>query len=82
MEEIRDWSIIMGRGATKREGGRACAALPLRKGGVAEKVLSILKGEHIKFWGGLYAIALTFSHIEGMGAQKVSTVLNRGGGPQ
>ena len=49
MEEIRDWSIIMGRGGgvqNGRGGGRACEALPLRKGGVAEKVVSILKGKH------------------------------------
>ena len=29
---IRDWSLITGRGATKREGG-AREVLPLRKGG-------------------------------------------------
>ena len=50
-------------GATKREGG-AREVLPLRKG-VAEKVLAILKGGHKKFWGSFYAVALSFSHIEG-----------------
>ena len=30
---LRDWSLITGRGATKREGGGACEVLPLRKGG-------------------------------------------------
>ena len=33
MLQVRDWSLITGRGgATKREGG-ACEVLPLRKGG-------------------------------------------------
>ena len=32
--ELRDWSLITGRGgATKREGGGAREVLPLRKGG-------------------------------------------------
>ena len=39
---IRDWSLITGRGATKRE-GEAHEVLPLRKGG-AEQVLAMLKG--------------------------------------
>ena len=31
---VRDWSLIMGRGATKQQGGGgACEVLPLRKGG-------------------------------------------------
>ena len=29
---VRDWSLIMGRGAAIREGG-VCEVLPLRKGG-------------------------------------------------
>ena len=42
--QIRDWSLITGRGgATKQEGGGAREVLPLRKGG-AEKVLAMLKG--------------------------------------
>ena len=41
---LRDWSLITGRGATKREGGGACEVLPLRKGGGMEKVLAMLKG--------------------------------------
>ena len=53
---IRDWSLITGRGATKREGGGAREVLPLRKGG-AEKVLAMLKGGHNKFWGIFYAVA-------------------------
>ena len=51
---LRDWSLITGRGATKREGG--CEVLPLRKGG-AEKVLAMLKGGHETFWGSFYAVA-------------------------
>ena len=48
----RDWSLITGRGATKREGGGACEVLPLWKGGAAATVLAILK-----FWGIFYAVA-------------------------
>ena len=39
--KLRDWSLIMGRGSTKREGGKF---YPYEKGGGAEKVLSMLKG--------------------------------------
>ena len=39
---IRDWSLITGRGATKRQGVTR-EVLPLRKGG-AENVLAMLKG--------------------------------------
>ena len=30
--DLRDWSLITGRGATKRE-GEACEVLPLQNGG-------------------------------------------------
>ena len=30
---------------------------PYEKGGWAEKVLTMLKGEHEKFWGSFYAVA-------------------------
>ena len=40
--DIRDWSLITGRGGYKTGGG-AHEVLPLRKGG-AEKVLAMLKG--------------------------------------
>ena len=65
----------MGRGATKPEGGML--SLPLRKGDKrgAEKVLVMLKVEgHKKILGSFYAVARSFSHIEGRGAQKVSTL--------
>ena len=52
---LRDWSLITGRGATKREGG-AREVLPIQKGG-AGKVLATLKGGHKKFWGSFYAVA-------------------------
>ena len=47
---LRDWSNIKGRGggASKLEGG-ACEVLPLRKGGVAEKVEAMLKRGHKTF---------------------------------
>ena len=37
--------------------GGAREVLPLRKGGGAEKVFTILKGGHNKFWGRFYAVA-------------------------
>ena len=54
-----------------------------------QKVLAMLKGGHKQFWGSFYAVARSFSHIEGGsfyavarsfshieggGAQKVSTL--------
>ena len=39
---LRDWSLITGRGSTKREGGGQVP--PLQKGGGGEKVLAVLKG--------------------------------------
>ena len=52
---IRDWSLISGRGGYKTGGG-AREVLPLRKGG-EEKVLAMLKGGHKKFWGRFYVVA-------------------------
>ena len=66
-------------GATKREGGGAREVLPLQKGG-AEKVLAMLKGGHKMFWGSFYAVALSFSHIEGEGGREKFPLLKRGGG--
>ena len=45
-------------------------------GGGTEKVLAMLKGGgggHTKFWGSIYAVAGSFSHIV-EGARKVSTL--------
>ena len=64
---FRDWSVITGTGATKRErrgGGVVSEVLPLQKGG-AEQVLATLKSGHNKFWG-------SFNRLEGGGGQKVS----------
>ena len=38
-----DWSLIMGRGATKPQGGTS-EVLPLQKRGERKKVLAVLKG--------------------------------------
>ena len=70
--DIRDWSLITGRGGLQNGGG-AREVLPLRKGGGAEQVLAMLKGGHKKFWGSFYAVAGSFSHIVGE-AQKLSTL--------
>ena len=40
-----------------KTGRGVCEVLPLRKGGEAEKVKAMLKGEHKKFLGSFYAIA-------------------------
>ena len=46
---IRDWSLIMGRGATKREGGHV-KFYPYEKRGWAEKFVAMLQsGGHNKF---------------------------------
>ena len=52
LSPFRDWSLITGRGGYKTGGG-AREVLPYEKGGggVAEKVLAMLKGGHNKFWG-------------------------------
>ena len=44
---------------------------PHKKGVGAEKISAVLKGWHNKFWGSIYAVAGSFSHIV-EGAQKVS----------
>ena len=54
---VRDWSLITGRGGYKTGGGGGHVKFyPYEKGG-AEKVLSMLKGGHKKFWGSFYAVA-------------------------
>ena len=64
---IRDWSLIIGRGATTRKRGRGHVKFyPYEKGG------------HNKFWGSFYAVALSFSHIEG--GRKKFQLFKRGGG--
>ena len=91
---IRDWSLITGRGgATKQEAEGNVNFYPYeKKGGGAEKVLAMLKGGggHKTFWGSFYAVAWSFSHIEGgsikfplfkRGGAKRFT-LSRGGGAQ
>ena len=71
MPRIRDWSLITGRGATKREGGGAREVLPLRKGGRgAEKVLAMLKG-------GTQIFGVVFTR-----QLEVLAILWGGGGPQ
>ena len=42
---VRDWSLITGRGATKREGGGHMKFYPYEKGGQK------------KFWGRFYVVA-------------------------
>ena len=54
--DIRDWSLITGRGGLQNGRGGAREVLPLRKGG-AEKVLANLNGGHKKFWGCFYTVA-------------------------
>ena len=54
---LKEWSLITGRGATKREGGHV-KLYPYEKGGMAaENALAILKGGDNKFWGSFYVIA-------------------------
>ena len=45
---LRDWSLITGRGATKREGGTS-EVFPLQKGGGGGKSFSHAEGGHNKF---------------------------------
>ena len=63
----RDWSLITGRG-----GYKTLSFTPMKR--EMEKVVAMMKGGHKKFWGSFYAVARSFSHIEGGGVQKVSTV--------
>ena len=48
---IREWSLIRGRGATKREGMGASEVLPLQKGGGRKKFKSCLRGVAEKVLG-------------------------------
>ena len=41
---VRDWSLITGRGAIKREGGGVCEVLPLQKKGGGGIFLSHAEG--------------------------------------
>ena len=47
--------LIMGRGATKREGRGHVKFCPYEKGG--RKSFSQLNGGHNKFWGSFYEVA-------------------------
>ena len=52
LKPLRDWSLITGRGATKREGGGHVKFYPYEKDGEgAEKVLAMLKGGGTKCFG-------------------------------
>ena len=52
----RDWSLIIGRGAKKWEGGGHVKFTPTKR--VAKKVLAMLKGGgHKKVWGSFYAVS-------------------------
>ena len=81
---LRDWSLITGRGgggATNRTwgGGGGVNFTPTKKRGGEEKVLAKLKGGEKTFWGGFYAVALSFSHIEGGGGgRKKFSLFKRG----
>ena len=51
---LRDWSLLLVRGATKRDGGQVKSyPYEIRE----EKVLTKLKGGHMRFWGAFYAVA-------------------------
>ena len=54
--DLREWSLITGRGGLQNARGGHVKFYPYEKGG-AEKVLAILKGGHKKFWGRFYAVA-------------------------
>ena len=60
---------------------------PYEKGG--GKFLAMMKGGHRRFWGSMYAVDCSFSHIEGgrktyplfkRGSRKVFSCLEWGGG--
>ena len=62
---------------------------PYEKGGVAQKVLVMLKWGHKKFWCSFYTVARSSSHIEGAhqkfplfkrGAAESFTMSSLGGG--
>ena len=53
LAEVREWSLITGRGGGGYKaggGGRASEVLPLKKRGGAGKCLAILKTGHKRFW--------------------------------
>ena len=53
--QLREWSLITGRGgATKMEGGGQVKCSPLKKGGGG--ILAMLKGGHKRFWGSFYPV--------------------------
>ena len=55
---LRDWSLITGRGGGYKTGGGGHVKFyPYKKGGGAEKVLTMLKGGHKRFWGTFYPVA-------------------------
>ena len=55
--DLRDWSLITGRGGLQNGRGGHVKFYPYKKGGGAEKVIAMLKGGHKKFWGSIYAVA-------------------------
>ena len=62
--------------------GRDVKFYPYKKGGGGAKSFSHTEGggEHNKFWCNFYAVAWSFSHIEG--GRKVSTLKKGGAGAQ
>ena len=54
--DLRDWSLITGRGGLQNGRGGHLKFYPYEKGG-AEKVLAMLKGGHKKFRGSFYVVA-------------------------
>ena len=78
---LRDWSLITGRRGYKTGGGggRHVKFYPYRKaGGGCRTSFSHAEGGggggHNNFLGSFYAIALSFSHIEGQGAKSVHSL--------
>ena len=63
----------------KAGGGDMWSFTPTKRGGGVEKFLAILKGGHKKFWGSFYAVAWSFSHIEGGGGCKRFPLFKSGG---
>ena len=54
---VRDWSLITGRGATKREGGGHVKFYPYEKGGGGKQRFSHAEGGHKTFWRIFHAVA-------------------------
>ena len=72
---LRDWSLITGRGGglqTGRGGGGVNFTPTKKRGG--GKSFSQAEGQAKNVLGWFYAVALSLSHIEGGGAQKVLTL--------